>query len=293
MAIQVRRGQYEDFNPNKLLPGEWAVVLANDPVVEDGKSAFICFSAGDTKRMATYEDMLQELNKHIENILSDIEDATVYANNAGKTASTNALEADKQASRAKSVADDLLKKIADGSLKGDTGATGSQGPKGATGATGSQGPKGADGARGPKGDTGPTGPQGPKGATGATGSQGPQGEKGDTGAAGPQGPKGATGATGPQGPQGLKGDTGATGPQGPTGDTGATGPQGPQGIQGPKGDTGPQGPKGENGVVVETNGVFTIATDESGNGDMWCYYSGSTAPAFETDTATGNIYLNI
>ena len=39
-----------------------------------------------------------------------------------------------------------------------------------------------------KGETGATGPQGPAGATGATG---PQGPKGDTGATGPQGPAGA------------------------------------------------------------------------------------------------------
>ena len=47
-----------------------------------------------------------------------------------------------------------------------------------------------------KGETGATGPQGPKGDTGETGATGPQGPKGDTGETG------ATGATGPQGPAG-------------------------------------------------------------------------------------------
>ena len=112
-------------------------------------------------------------------------------------------------------------------LKGETGATGSQGPKGETGTTGQQGPKG---------DTGATGPQGPKGDTGATGSQGP---RGDTGAIGSQGPKGETGEVGLQGP---KGDAGATGSQGPKGETGETGPQGPKGDTGA---TGSQGPKGD------------------------------------------------
>ena len=54
-----------------------------------------------------------------------------------------------------------------------------------------------------KGDTGATGPQGPKGATGP---QGPQGAKGNTGATGPQGPQGPQGATGPQGPKGKDGN---------------------------------------------------------------------------------------
>lgn len=206
MAIQVRRGNFEDFNPGRMLPGEWAAVLADDPVVQDGKSVFICFSAGTVKRMSTYEDMLHEINNHIENILSDIKDATTYANNAGKNASINAIEADKQASRAENVADNLIKKLADGSLKG---------------------------------------------------------EKGDTGA------------------------------QGVMGTTGKTGPQGPQGIQGNTGPVGPQGPKGENGVVVEASGMFTFTADESSNGDMWCYYLGDTAPVFETDIATGDIYINI
>lgn len=57
MAIVMRQGEYEDFIPSKMLPGEWAVVLADDPIVPDGKSVFIAFAAGDVKRMATYEDM--------------------------------------------------------------------------------------------------------------------------------------------------------------------------------------------------------------------------------------------
>jgi hypothetical protein len=155
--------------------------------------------------------------------------------------------------------------------KGDTGATGAQGPQGNIGPTGAQGTKGDTGSTGPQGAIGPTGSQGSKGDTGATGAQGPQGTKGDTGATGAQGTQGDSGSTGPQGPigptgpQGSKGDTGATGAQGPNGNTGSTGPQGPigpTGSQGSKGDngatgaqgpngntgaTGPQGPKGDTG----------------------------------------------
>jgi hypothetical protein len=109
-------------------------------------------------------------------------------------------------------------------LKGDTGATGAQGPqgsKGDTGATGAQGPQGLKGDTGATGATGPQGIQGLKGDTGATGAQGAKGDTGATGAAGAKGDTGATGAAGAQGIQGLKGDTGATG---------ATGPQGPAGT---------------------------------------------------------------
>lgn len=187
--------------------------------------------------------------------------------------------------------------------KGDTGATGPQGPKGDTGAVGPQGPEGPRGPQGFKGDTGEIGPQGPQGnqgpagaqgPKGATGATGPQGPKGDTGAVGPQGPKGDTGEAGPQGP---KGDTGEAGPQGPKGDTGAIGPQGPTGpvgpqgpkgntgdvgLQGPAGPVGPQGPKGVSPdikvsvipgghrvAIIDADGAsyFDIMNGESAGGD--------------------------
>ena len=69
---------------------------------------------------------------------------------------------------------------------------------------------------------------------------------------------------------------------------GETGPQGPQGIQG---QVGPQGPKGTAaivGVTVAANGFFTFSGDS--NGDMWCYYSGGTAPEFDV-TDNGDIYI--
>ena len=79
--------------------------------------------------------------------------------------------------------------------------------------------------KGDKGDTGEQGPQGLKGDKGDTGAQGPQGlkgDKGDTGATGPKGPKGDKGDTGAQGPQGLKGEKGDTGAQGEKGSDGLT-----------------------------------------------------------------------
>lgn len=48
MAMRVRRGNEVDFDPNKMLPGEWAVSL-------DTKYVRMCFSPGICLRMATYE----------------------------------------------------------------------------------------------------------------------------------------------------------------------------------------------------------------------------------------------
>ena len=61
MAIQHRRGIYKKLTKTKLLPGEYAIVLDEDPFCKDGKSVYICFKAGDTKRMATYEDMCENI----------------------------------------------------------------------------------------------------------------------------------------------------------------------------------------------------------------------------------------
>ena len=69
MAIQNRRGPYEKLDKTKLLPGEYAIVLQDDPFCKDGKSVYICFHAGDTKRMATFEDM----QENIEDITDEIE----------------------------------------------------------------------------------------------------------------------------------------------------------------------------------------------------------------------------
>lgn len=57
MAIQHRRGVFNKFDPTRLLPGEWAVVLSGDADSPDGKAVYICFSAGDVKRMSTVEEI--------------------------------------------------------------------------------------------------------------------------------------------------------------------------------------------------------------------------------------------
>lgn len=112
MAIQVRRGQYVKLDKRKLVPGEHAVVLEGDPYCEDGKSVYICFSAGDTKRMATYEDMLE----NIENSSGEIIDKVVKqscdkaiqncqtAASAANTAKANADKATESATSAASAA---------------------------------------------------------------------------------------------------------------------------------------------------------------------------------------------
>lgn len=80
MAIQNRRGAYANFDPTKMVAGEFAVVQTGDPNVDSGNALYLAFSAGNVKRLVTAEDV-QEV----------IEDAlpTVTYNSTTKTVTLN------------------------------------------------------------------------------------------------------------------------------------------------------------------------------------------------------------
>jgi len=58
MAIQIRRGLQADFDPSKMLPGEWAVSIDTD---SSKQVVWMCFSPGVVKPMATITDMLDQI----------------------------------------------------------------------------------------------------------------------------------------------------------------------------------------------------------------------------------------
>lgn len=65
MAIRMRRGKKSDFDPTKMLPGEWAVAIDSNT---DNQIVWMCFAAGVVKRMGTYEDfkvMIRDATKDI------------------------------------------------------------------------------------------------------------------------------------------------------------------------------------------------------------------------------------
>ena len=110
MAIQSRRGKYSDFDPNRLLPGEWAVVQSGHPDAEDGEAVYMAFSAGSVKRMATHEDVKKEVELSTQeiaeelaaefeaDITTDIQAAQTAASNAN-TAATRASNSAAQAAQ--------------------------------------------------------------------------------------------------------------------------------------------------------------------------------------------------
>lgn len=115
MAIQHRRGAFNLFDPTRLLPGEWAIVLSGDTSASDGRAAYICFAAGTVKRIATFEDMAEAIANATQDVIADLTSAcntatgnantaTTAANNAASTANTAATNANTKAGLADTAA---------------------------------------------------------------------------------------------------------------------------------------------------------------------------------------------
>lgn len=128
MAITMRCGPYNKFDPQKLRTGEIAVVTEGDPHASDGKAIYQCFSPGDVKRMATYEDMADQIEEageevidnHIEEkvgvALKACEDATKAAQDA-KTNTDKAVSSANTAASSASTAANTANKAAEAASK--------------------------------------------------------------------------------------------------------------------------------------------------------------------------------
>lgn len=126
MAIQTRRGVYNDFDPEKMLPGEWASVTSGDPGANDGRSVYMCFAPGDVKRMATYTDMQKSISEATEDIREQftegVESATQAATSAASQATTAASAAEDAADRANEISESIEQAV-DGTLINDVSAS--------------------------------------------------------------------------------------------------------------------------------------------------------------------------
>ncbi len=78
MAIRVRRGLKQDFDPNKLLSGELATPL-------DTRELYAAFAPGDVQRLATYENIQSMVTDATEEV---VETLTVEVNAATESAQT-------------------------------------------------------------------------------------------------------------------------------------------------------------------------------------------------------------
>lgn len=202
MAIQMRRGMLKDFDPAKMLPGEWAVSIDNDT---QNQIVWMCFAAGVVKRMGTYEDFMVQIQEiagdiraeyvaaleaikaevdaaaeavakdreTVVTVKSDIENTYLpqiqqYITNASNSAST-AEKAKEDAQKAQQAIENLGVQASTLPAGEDATVTKSVADDGVTLYFGiPQGAQGATGPRGEQGIEGPEGPQGPPGESGVT-----------------------------------------------------------------------------------------------------------------------------
>lgn len=87
MAIQTRRGNKQDFQPNKMLSGEFATVTDNQEI-------FITFAPGICKQLMTVEDAEQQIESAIEGATSLVEGYATSARNSATESATSASESE-------------------------------------------------------------------------------------------------------------------------------------------------------------------------------------------------------
>lgn len=101
VKIQNRRGGYTDFDPSKLLPGEFAVVQVDDPNTPDGKAIYIAITAGNVVRLATANE-IAAYNEQSKEVLIQVQQYSQQVQNALTTTRTKASEAAQSAQAAQS-----------------------------------------------------------------------------------------------------------------------------------------------------------------------------------------------
>jgi hypothetical protein len=96
MAIQHRRGAYTDFDPTKIVAAEIAVVLSDDPNVDDGKTIYCGVGNGEVKRLATDTDTLSQIYTEVDKAETELKS---YVDSTWASATSAATNADNAASK--------------------------------------------------------------------------------------------------------------------------------------------------------------------------------------------------
>lgn len=300
MAIQVRRGQKADFDPTKMLPGEWAVSIDSDT---NNQIVWMCFSAGIVKRMGTWEDFKRQISEATDDIreeylaefqaiLDQIEElaeqtsantdtvvtirddmvntylpqilkSTETATASAKSATNSAESAENSANLSKSYAVGTNGTIRENDVT-DNSKYFKEQTESLKVTTETYKNTASQAALSAENSANI--------ATSAKDSALNSSEKAANLVSQAEEIINSGSLVGPQGIQG---------PQGEKGDTGE---KGERGEKGEKGDT------GESGITVPVNGFFTLSVDSDGN--LWAYSAeDGTTPDFEYDSDTGNLYV--
>jgi len=99
MAIQLRRGNYTNFDPSKMRPGEVAVVQTGDPNTRSGKAMYIAPTSNEVKRVAFVDDVEEIVYNVTDDIAEEINDQVAENVSAAQTAANNAANSAQKASQ--------------------------------------------------------------------------------------------------------------------------------------------------------------------------------------------------
>lgn len=117
MAIQTRRGNESDFDPNRMVPGEWATAT-------DTEKVWMCFKTGKARRMATYEDMVENIGEATEEIKAEFTAGVKAATEAAAGAANTANKAAETASNASNTANAAAETAMNAAEKAEAAAGG-------------------------------------------------------------------------------------------------------------------------------------------------------------------------
>lgn len=117
MAIQTRRGNESDFDPNRMVPGEWATAT-------DTEKVWMCFKTGKARRMATYEDMVENIGEATEEIKAEFTAGVKSATEAAAEAANTANKAAETASNASNTANAAAETAMNAAEKAEAAAGG-------------------------------------------------------------------------------------------------------------------------------------------------------------------------
>ncbi len=253
MAIQMRRGKYADFDPTKMLPGEWAVSLDE----ESGKQiVWMCFAPGVTKRMGTLEDFDVEIRDMFKPHLDSIKESETKAAVSETKAALSVVNASKSEANAKTSEANAFKaqEGAEAAYKN------AQESANAANASKNNAKDYADKAAKSEYNAGQSASTAKTAATSAT-------DHANAALICEQNAK-----TSEQNTQMLAESIESKIESGYF-----------------KGDKGDKGDPGENGIIIPTAGLVSLSVDKDGN--LWAYTADETATSpFTYDVTTGNLY---
>ena len=92
VKIQNRRGGYVDFDPTKLLPGEFAIVQVDDPNTPNGHAIYIAITSGNVVRLAT-ADEIAAYNAQAHDILIQVQNSASSVSDLASEVRSKAVDA--------------------------------------------------------------------------------------------------------------------------------------------------------------------------------------------------------